>query len=220
MTLAACAEADARADRDARIARQPDGRLEGAELTQRLRQRRPDEHRPERRLDGPARAGEPGAERVAAAAVDLADLARIVDRLAQRDGRRDLDRLERAVVEVRLQLRQRGDDLGAADDEADAPTGHRERLRHAVELDRALGGAVGREHGRRHVTVEGDVGVREVVHEHEVVLVREVDEPLHVGGRCDDGRRVVRERDDHDLGPRRLDRRGDRVDATLGRARR
>ena len=158
--------------------------LEGAELAQRLGERRPDEHRPERRLDGPAGAGEPGAERVAAAPVDLAELARVVDRLAQRDGRRDLDRLERPVVEVRLQLRERGDDLGAADDEADAPAGHREGLRHAVELDRALGGAVGREHGRRLVAVEGDVGVREVVHEHEVVLAREVDEPLHVGGRA------------------------------------
>ena len=189
-------------------------------VAQRLRQRRPDEHRPERRLDGPARACEPGAERVPAAPVDLAELARVIDRLAQRDGRGDLDRLERPVVEVRLQLCERGDDLGAADDEADAPAGHREGLRHAVELDRALGGAVGREHGRRLVAVEGDVGVREVVHEHEVVLAREVDEPLHVGGRCDDGRRVVRERDDDDLGPGRLDRRRDRVDAARRRARR
>ena len=198
------------------LARQANRGLEGAERAQRLGQRRPDEHRPERRLDGPARAGEPGAERVAAAPVDLAELARVIDGLAQRDGRGDLDRLERPVVEVRLQLCERGDDLGAADDEADAPAGHREGLRQAVELDRALGGAVGREHGRRLVAVEGDVGVREVVHEHEVVLAREVDEPLHVGGRCDDGRGVVRERDDDDLGPGRLDRRRDRVDAAVG----
>ena len=39
-----------------------------------LGDRRPDEHRPARRLDVPAGAGEPGAERVAAAPVDLADL--------------------------------------------------------------------------------------------------------------------------------------------------
>ena len=55
----------------------------------------------------PAGAGEPAAERVAAAAVDLAHLGGIVGRLAQRHDRGDLDRLEGAVVEVRLELRER-----------------------------------------------------------------------------------------------------------------
>ena len=67
-----------------------------------------------------------------------------------------------------------------------------------VELDRAVERALGREHGRRHVAVEGDVGVGEVVHEDELVLAREVDEPLHQLGRRDRGGRVVREGRDHD----------------------
>ena len=47
------------------------------------------------------------------------------------------------------------------------------------------------------MAVEGDVGVGEVVHEHELALAGEVDELLHQLGRRDLRRRVVRERDDH-----------------------
>src|SRR5581483_10104248 len=114
------------------------GGLEGAELAELLGERGPDEHRPARRLDGPAGAVETGAEHVAAAAVDGADLVRVVGGLAQRDDRRDLDRLEGAVVEVRLELGEGGDDVAAAEQEADAPAGHRERLGEAVQLDRDL----------------------------------------------------------------------------------
>ena len=81
--------------------------LQRAERAEALGDRRPDEHRPLRRLDVPAGAGEAADERVAAAAVDLADLDRVVGGLAQRDDRRDLDRLEGAVVEVGLELRER-----------------------------------------------------------------------------------------------------------------
>ena len=119
VAVAARPEADAGADRDAGLLRQAQRDVEGAERAELLGNRRPDEHRPERRLDGPARPGEPVAERVAAAAVDLADLDGVVGRLAERDRGRDLDGLERPVVEVRLQLREGGDDLRAADDEAD-----------------------------------------------------------------------------------------------------
>ena len=151
-----------------------------------------------RRLDVPAGAGEAGDSASRRPQVDLADLGRVVGGLAQRDDRRDLDRLEGAVVEVGLELRERGDDVGPAEREAHAPAGHREGLRQAVELDRAVERAVGGEHRRRHVAVEGDVGVGEVVDEHELALAREVDEPLHQLGRGDRRRRVVRERDDHD----------------------
>ena len=100
VTVAARPEADAGADRDVGLARELQRELERAELGVLLGDRRPDEHRPLRRLDVPAGAVEPGAERVAAAAVDLADLGRVVAGLAQRHDRRDLDRLEGAVVEV------------------------------------------------------------------------------------------------------------------------
>ena len=52
------------------------GELERAESAELLGDRRPDEHRPARRLDVPAGAVEPVAQDVAAAAVDLADLGR------------------------------------------------------------------------------------------------------------------------------------------------
>ena len=57
--LAAGAEPDSRADGDVRLPRQLDGELERAELAVGLRDRRPDEHRPERPLDVPADALEP-----------------------------------------------------------------------------------------------------------------------------------------------------------------
>src|SRR5206468_12030225 len=74
VTVAPLAEADPRADGHVRLAREQQRELERAERPEALRDRRPDEHRPERRLDLPARAGEAPAERVAASAVDLADL--------------------------------------------------------------------------------------------------------------------------------------------------
>ncbi len=48
------------------------------------------------------------------------------------------------------------------------------------------------------MAVEGDVGVGEVVDEHELALARQVDEALHQLGSRDRRRGVVRERDDHD----------------------
>ena len=217
VAVAARPEADAGADRDAGLLRQAQRDVEGAERAELLGNRRPDEHRPERRLDGPARPGEPVAERVAAAAVDLADLDGVVGRLPERDRGRDLDGLERPVVEVRLQLREGCHDLRAADDEADPPARHREGLREAVELDGTVVRAVGGEHRRGAMPVERHVGVREVVHEHEVVLVRQVDEALHVGGGRDGRGRVVREGHDHDARPGCSDGLGDRVDPAFGR---
>ena len=83
----------------------------------RLGDRRPDEHRPLRLRHRPADPREAVAERVAPRAVDLADLEREVGRLVHRDDRGDLDRLEGAVVEVRLQPRERLHDLGVAEHE-------------------------------------------------------------------------------------------------------
>src|SRR5260221_7823391 len=138
VTVAAVAEPDPGTDGDVRVARETERELEGAELLEPLGDRRPDEHRPARRIDVPTGAGEPAAERVTPAPVDLVDLGGIFGRLAQRHGGRDLDRLERPVVEVGLQLCERADDVGPPEHEADAPAGHRERLGQAVELDRAI----------------------------------------------------------------------------------
>src|SRR6266404_4480199 len=104
VTVAAVPEPDSRADGDVRVAREPECKLEGAELPELLRDRRPDEHRSARWLDVPAGASEAAAEDVTPAAVDLADLGGILGRLAERHGGRDLDRLERSVVEVGLQF--------------------------------------------------------------------------------------------------------------------
>ena len=176
-----------------------------------LGDRRPDEHRPLRLRDVPADAAEPVEQRVPPGLVGGADLLRVVRRLVHRDRGGDLDGLERAVVEVALELHQRLHDLGVADHERAAPAGHREALRHRVQLDRALLGPVGLQDRRRVVAVEADVGVGEVVHDDHLPLPAEVDHPLHelqVDARPG---RVVREGDDEHAGlrpadlPRRLE---------------
>ncbi len=196
VTVTARSEADPGADRDVRAAGEGEREIERAHPGHRFGNRRPDEHRPLGRLDLPARTLQTRDQRVAASPVDLADLERVLARLAERDDRRDLDRLEGAVVEVGLELRQSGNDVGPPQREAHPPAGHRERLRQAVELDRAVERAVGGEHRGRDVAVEGDVGVGEVVHEHELALPGQVDELLHQLGGGDLGRRIVREGDD------------------------
>src|SRR5205814_1520048 len=83
VAVAALAEADAGTDRHVRLLREAQGELERAGGAQRLRNRRPDEHRPARRLDLPARAGETRAEGVTPAAVDLAYLLGVVGALTE-----------------------------------------------------------------------------------------------------------------------------------------
>jgi hypothetical protein len=125
----------------------------------------------------------------------------MIRRLGQRDHRRDLDRRERPVVEPRLEPRERADDLGVPDEEADAPARHREALGQRVQLDRDLVGSIGLE-DRRRLLVEAELRVREVVHDHELALACEIDDALHeleIDGR---GRRIVREREQHDPRPR------------------
>ena len=69
VSVSSLAEADARADRDARVLGETQGEPEGAFRAERVGDRRPDEHRPAWRLDVPAGTREAGAEGVAPTAV-------------------------------------------------------------------------------------------------------------------------------------------------------
>src|SRR6266540_2324056 len=115
VVVSARAEPLARAHRDLRLTSELEGEAERSERAIRLRDRRPDEHRPLRPLEVPADARQAVAERVAAAAVALVHVGGVLGRLVHRDDRGDLDRLERAVVEVRLEPRERLHDLSVAD---------------------------------------------------------------------------------------------------------
>ena len=190
-------EPDARADRDVCVARESQREFEGPELRVRVGQRRPEEHRRGGQGRVPADPFEAVVQRVAPRAVDLAHLVGMVRRLGQRDHRRDLDRRERPVVEPRLQPRERTDDLRVPDEEADAPAGHREALRERVQLDGDVVGAV-RLEDRRRLLAETELCVREVVHDDELALAGEVDDALHEREIDRRGRRVVREREQHD----------------------
>src|SRR3954451_17948176 len=94
VSVSSLAEADAQADRDARVPGETQGEPEGAFRAKRVGARRPGEHRSAWRLALPAGAGEPGAERVAPAAVDVADIHGVVGGVTQGHDRRVLDRME------------------------------------------------------------------------------------------------------------------------------
>ncbi len=189
-------EPDAGAHGNLRLARELDGELERAKLPVGLRDRSPDEHRPERALDLPADTRQPVTEDVAALAIDLARLARIVALFVQRDDGGDLDRLEGPVVEVGLEPRKRRQRRCVAEREAHTPTGHRERLGERVRLDRDVRGAGNLKDRRRLVPVERDVCVGEVVHDERLVLACQRYEPFHEAEVDHARRRVVGERDD------------------------
>src|SRR6478752_3082374 len=140
--LPARAEADAGRQGHVALAHHVRAELDGVHLRVRLGDLGPDEHRALRLGDVPADAGQPVDQRIAPALVDVAHLCRVVGRLVHGHGGGDLDRLERAVVEVALQLDQRLDDLGVADQEGATPAGHREALGQRVQLDGALLGPV------------------------------------------------------------------------------
>jgi len=140
------------------------------------------------------------AEVVAALAVHLDDLVHHLLVALERDDARDLDGLEGAVVEVGLDAGQGGDHAGVAADEPHPPARHVVRLRQREDLDADVLRPGHREEGRRLVAVEREVGVREVVDHHQAVLARELHD-LHEEVALDaHGRRVVRERQDQQLG--------------------
>ena len=106
--------------------------------------------------------------------------------------------MERPVVEVRLELRQRGDDLVVAEQEAHSPARHREGLRERVELDGDVLRTRDLQDRRRLIAVEPEIRVREVVHDDHLACARECDELLHEGEIDTCRRRVVRKRRDDD----------------------
>ena len=198
-----------------------DGELERAHLAVGLGDGRPHEHGPLGGRQVPPDAVEPVAQRVAPGQVGLVDPLRVVGHLVHGHDGGDLDGLEGAVVEVALELGERGDDLGVAHQERHPPPRHRERLGERVQLDGHVLGPGDLQDRRRLVAVEGDVGIGEVVHEDDVVLTGEVDDALHPG-QVDTRRGGVvgeRQHDDARLGPGRLPRLHEVVEEGLGRRR-
>src|SRR6202021_3737091 len=80
-------------------------------------------------------------EAVAAAAVVVTDLGDALLRAFEGEDGRDLDGREGAVVEVGLEAGKGGNELGIADHEADAPSGHVVGLRGGEEFDGDVFGA-------------------------------------------------------------------------------
>src|SRR5262249_22460720 len=109
---------------DARLLDKQLRELDRAEIPERGRHRRPGEHGRGRRRDRPAGTLEGLNQAVAALSVDGARFLDALLRPVERGGSSDLDRREGAVVEIRLNARERGDETLVADREAHAPARH------------------------------------------------------------------------------------------------
>src|SRR2546427_11980239 len=129
VAFAILAEPDAGRYRDLRFLDAELGELQGAHGAERLRDRRPHEHRALGLGDLPAELVEAVHEHVAALAVHLDDLVHHLLVALERDDARDLDGLEGAVVEVGLDARQRRDHARVAAHEPHPPARHVVRLR-------------------------------------------------------------------------------------------
>src|SRR5659263_294237 len=100
-------EPDPGRDRDVAVTHEQLSELDRAQVRVGLGDLGPGEHRAPGLEDVPADATEPVDQCVAPRLIHGAELGRVVGGLVERHGRRDLDRLERAVVEVALELRER-----------------------------------------------------------------------------------------------------------------
>ena len=110
-------------------------------------------------------------------------------RAFERGDRRCLQRREDADAGVIVEQVDPLDDLGVADDEADAPAGHAVRLRHRPHLDADVLRAGRREEALRSPAVEDDVDVRSVVDDRAAGPVRPGDRVLEDAvGRTDGAR--------------------------------
>src|SRR5207249_9053969 len=116
VTLAVLAEADARRHRDLRFLDEELGELERAETAEGFGDRRPDEHRALRLRHAPAELVETVHQHVAALAVNLDDLLDALLVGLERHDAGDLNRLEGAVVEVRLDAGEGADHSRVAAD--------------------------------------------------------------------------------------------------------
>src|SRR5215467_9294041 len=172
--LAVLAEPDPRRHRDLAVVDEELGELQRAHGAERLGDGRPYEHGALGLGHAPADLVEAVHQHIAALAMELHDVLHHRLLAFEGDDGGDLDGLEGAVVEVRLDAGKGVDHARVAAHEAHAPARHVVRLRHGEELDSHLLGPRHLQEGRRPIAVVGEVRVGEVVHHHEAVLLGEL----------------------------------------------
>src|SRR5688572_19433267 len=124
MGVAVLAKSDTRRDRHLGFLQQIFCEVDGAHLLSRLRDFRPDEHRPFWFRNFPAGALETVNQRIAPPFVHETNFLDAVLRPVESLDRGDLNRLENPVVEIALDARQRVNYVLVADAKTDAPAGH------------------------------------------------------------------------------------------------
>src|SRR5690606_19258071 len=118
----------------------------------------------------------------------------------ERGNGRHLYGRESAVVVIALDARQRIDELTVAHHETDAPARHVVAFAHGEELDRDVARAFDLHDGGRHIAVETDVGVGQVVHHQDVVLFGQRHHALEKAQVDALGRGIAGKAQDHHLG--------------------
>src|SRR3546814_8908042 len=89
---------------------------------------------------------------------------------------RNLYGRERAIVVIAFDAGQSIDQLLVAHHETDSPTGHVVAFAHGEELDGDIARTLDLHDGRRHIAVEGDVGVSQIVNHQNIVLFGQGDD--------------------------------------------
>src|SRR5665213_803180 len=165
------AETDAGRDREFGLLHQQRREFHAADALERLRDRRPSEHRGAWAWHVKTGAAKAFNQHVAAALIRFAHFLDAVVGAVERGDRRHLDRRKGAVVEIRFHSAKRRDHALIADREADAPARHRVSFRHRGELDRDIDCARHLQQRRRRVVVEIDFRIGEIgQHQYAVFL--------------------------------------------------
>ncbi len=172
MIVAVLAEADAGRDGHLGFGQQQLGKFQRAQSLEPFWNLRPDEHRGHRFGHRPADPVQAGDQHVAPAAVVLDDLLDRLLRPVERLDRRDLDRLEDAVIQVTLQLRQRPHDLRIAHAKTHPPARHVVAFRQREKLHADLLRLRNLQQTWRLIAVKNQIGVGQIMHDHQLVLAR------------------------------------------------
>ena len=161
------------------FANQEGTELHRTHLSVRLRNRRPSKHGSHGRFHLPSDARQARTECITAYLIDLVDLDGIVLHLVQCDGGSNLNRLKSSVIQIGLELGKSRYDLRITQHERHAPTGHRERLRHGVQLHRYFLCALCLQNGWGSIPIKPQVGIGVVVNQNDVSFAGKVNNSLH-----------------------------------------
>ena len=147
-------------------------------MTKRLRDLGPHEHGGFRRLNRPTRLIKALAQHITAAPIGVTNITNALLVSLESGNGCHLHGCEDAVVEVRLDARQCGNQLGVAAAKAHPPSRHVVAFGKRKELDGNIARAGHLQNTGRLISVEYQIGVGEIVHHPKIMLLGNLHHPL------------------------------------------